>query len=81
MTELWLTKALGSMLLIRRKMVRLSRRFASRHTTLVGLPLYHPWPSRMVRLCSVVLAMALAISWYFFEKMKNCTDCRWRFIT
>ena len=81
MTELWLTKALGSIDLMSLNIVRLSRRLARRQTTFVGLPLYHPWPSSMVRLWSVVLAMALAISWYFFEKMKNCTDWRCRFIT
>ena len=53
----------------------LSLRFASRQSTLVGRPVYQPWPSRMVRVWSVWRVMAKAISCYFLEKIRNCTDC------
>ena len=76
MTALCETKACGSMLLMMRKMMVLSFFFARMQSTLRSWPVYQPWPSRMVTPWSSFVPMALAISYHFFEKIMNCTDCR-----
>ena len=58
MTALWLTKALGSMIFIMRKMPALSFLRARMQSTFTSLPVYQPWPSRMVTPWSSFVPMA-----------------------
>ena len=50
-------------------------------STLNSCPEYHPWPSSKVTPWFISVAMALAISCHFLEKMRNCTDSLLAFIT
>ena len=81
MTLLCDTNARGSIIFISRKMSTDSVFLASKQITFISLPVYQPWPSRMVSVWSVFSVMALAIFSYSREKMKNCTDSRRAFIT
>ena len=81
LTLAWLTKALGSMDLMIWKIIWLSCLRAKTVTTRIGCWLYHPVPSKTVTPRWTVWLIAVAISAYLVEKMKNCTDWRRRAMT
>ena len=76
MTALCETKACGSIILMRRNISVLSFFLARMQSTRLRLPVYQPWPSRMVTPCSMRVPMALAISCHFSLKIMNCTEER-----